>query len=197
MALIVDCATRPREGETVCGDVCGWWSLPDRFVLAVADGLGHGPEAAYAALAAMDCIEANLAVSCEEMFAECDKGLRNTRGAALAIAVVEPGLNRIIFGAVGNIRALLLRQPSDLRLGSVRGIVGAGYGRFVPEILTWLPGNVLVMFSDGIDEFFSIREYFCREDLNPQKKAQAVLDRWARRDDDAAVLIYQHETCHG
>lgn len=192
MAVTIGCATRPIKGESVCGDCCGWWSHGTRIVLAVADGLGHGREAAKASEAAISCIGNNLERSCEDIFAECDAQLRNTRGVALAVAMIEPVSGRMTVGTVGNIRILLLRESQGLRLDGGRGIVGAGYNKLLPESLVLAPGDVLTIFSDGFEEFPSLRSFLVEPEHSAQQQAQAILEHCARNDDDASILLYRH-----
>lgn len=146
MALEISCSTRPYAGRIECGDRCGWWMTPERIVMAVADGLGHGPEAAYAAEIAMACIGAGLERSFDEIFAACDVRLRDTRGVALAVAVVTLGSGQLTISSVGNIRTVLLTSGKDCRFGGSRGIVGAGYARLTPEVRTLSRGDVLALF---------------------------------------------------
>ncbi|EGW23326.1 SpoIIE family protein phosphatase [Methylobacter tundripaludum] len=193
MAVTIGYATRPLAGETVCGDSCGWWRSGERIVLAVADGLGHGPEAAYASEAALACIANNLSRTCEDLFADCDACLQDTRGVALAVAIIEPATGLMTVCTVGNIRVLLLCDSKDSRLDGGRGIVGAGYQNLVPETRVLAPGNVLAMFSDGLDQFPALREVFVEPGVSAKDQAQAILDHCAHNDDDASVLIYRHE----
>lgn len=193
MAVMIGYVTRPLAGEEVCGDRCDWWSVGGRIVVAVADGLGHGPEAAHAAEAALACIGQNLDLPCETMFATCDARLRETRGVALAVAIIEPASGLMTIATVGNIRAILLNDSRDLRLGGARGIVGAGFVNLAPETMALAPGNVLTLFSDGLEEFPPLREIFSEPALSAQDQAQAILNRWARVNDDASVLVYRHE----
>lgn len=194
MALTVGYATRPLPGESVCGDCCGWWDAGERLVLAVADGLGHGQEAARAAEAALACVGDNLEQSCEDIFAACDARLQTTRGVALAVAIIEPASGRMTIGTVGNIRVLLLRESQELRLDGGRGIVGAGYKHLCPESMVLVPGDVLTMFSDGLDEFPELRGFFAEPGQFAQQQAQAILDQCAHNDDDASVLVYRYQT---
>ncbi|MDO9140357.1 MAG: SpoIIE family protein phosphatase [Methylobacter sp.] len=193
MAVTAGYATRPLAGETVCGDSCGWWRSGGRIVLAVADGLGHGPEAAYASEAALACIANHLDWTCEDLFAECNTVLRDTRGVALAVAIIEPATGLMTVCTVGNIRVLLLCGSKDIRLDGGRGIVGAGYQKLAPEARVLAPGNILAMFSDGLDQFPVLRAFFDQPGVSAQEQAQAILDYCARGDDDASVLIYRHE----
>lgn len=193
MALKVACASRPLAGETDCGDVCAWWSQPERLVLALADGLGHGPQAAAAARAAMACIGANLDRSCEQIFALCDTQLHNTRGVALALVIIELATGQLTLGSVGNVRSLLLRSSQHRRFGGARGIVGGGYSSLMPETLILAPGDLLTLFSDGFDEHLPLEESFLLDLASEQALADTVLSRWARPTDDAGVLVYRHE----
>lgn len=193
MAVKVGYASRPLAGERVCGDHCGVWHSAERIVLAVADGLGHGEAAAQAAGAAISCIEDHLSCSCEEMFARCDERLTGTRGAALAVVIVEPERARLTVATVGNIRVLLLREFCQLRLDGGRGIVGAGYKNLLPETVALHDGNVLAIFTDGLDEFPALREYIGDRSASAQQQAEAILEHCAHAADDAAVLIFRQE----
>lgn len=160
--------------------------------MAVADGLGHGSEAAHAAELAMACIGANPDRSVVEFFDVCDRQLRDTRGVALAVAAVTIDTGQITIASVGNIRTVLLTSTKDHRFGGSRGIVGGGYARLTPEVRTLAPGDVLALFSDGMDEFSTLRESLSETEHLVENQALAVLTRWSRPDDDAALLIYRH-----
>ena len=54
-------AGRPMPGEMVSGDQYVVWPLPDGVLLAVVDGLGHGPAAAAAASEAGAILQAHCA----------------------------------------------------------------------------------------------------------------------------------------
>jgi phosphoserine phosphatase RsbX len=192
MSLALSCATRPCTGQSECGDRCGWWATSARIVMAVADGLGHGPEAAYAAEISMACIGAGLDRPFVDIFAACDRRLRDTRGVALAVAVVTIDTEQVTVASVGNIRSVLLKTDKDYRFGASRGIIGGGYARLTPEVRTLASGDVLALFSDGVDEFSSLRETLNETAHLSTDQASAVLTRWARPDDDAAVLVYRH-----
>lgn len=186
-------ATRPMLGETVCGDGCGVWVTRDRLVLALVDGLGHGPHAADAAQAAQRCIGECLDQSCDAIFEECDRQLRDTRGAALAIAIVEPAHQRMSFAMVGNIRTVLMTDGKERRLPGACGIVGAGYTGLISEHRPLAKGDMLVLYSDGLDEFVPLREVLCTTNAPPRQLAEIALQRWASGKDDASMLIYRHE----
>lgn len=185
-------AARAFKGEALCGDVGGWWQLPKRRVLALADGLGHGPAAHHAAQLAMQCIARHEQCSCVDLFSACNDKLLETRGAVLAIALIDQASNVLTLGSIGNIRSILLTPGRHVRLGAGRGIVGAGYTWIAPDQVLLAPGDTLVMFSDGIDDIAGLRScVHCLQEA-PQRLADEVLATWARDNDDASVLVYRH-----
>ena len=183
---------RPYPGESVCGDAGACWSLPERRVLALADGLGHGPGAHHAAMSAMRCIERHLHKDCVELFAICSEQLISTRGCVLAIAVIDLKTDQMSLGAVGNIRTLLVTQERDFKFGASRGIVGAGPVSLNPIQMSLLPGDRLLMFSDGVNEEVKISKEMLSQNPSSQQLAEDVLNRWGSAADDATVLLYRH-----
>ena len=183
--------SRPKPGQTICGDRCGAWLADGKWTLAVADGLGHGPEAAAAAEAAITYFSQHLGEDIETGFKGCDKALLNTRGVALAIAIVDLANRQLTLASVGNIRAVLLRGPRELRLGGCGGIVGNGFNRLVPDILELEPGDRLFLFTDGFSEGIPLRDILAHQPA-PCQTVRLLIDRFTTGTDDAAVLAYLH-----
>ncbi|SEP79207.1 Stage II sporulation protein E (SpoIIE) [Ectothiorhodospira magna] len=184
-------ALRPMPGETLCGDQIHCWHREQALWMALADGLGHGPEAHDAASRAMDHLPTLSALPLTECISRCDTLLRGTRGVALAVACIDPA-GQLTHVAVGNVRSLLLHQGRLTRLGGARGIVGAGFHHLHVERHHLQPGDWLVMFSDGIREDVPIAAAL-EAALPTPHTALTLLQRWARDNDDAAILLY----CHG
>jgi serine phosphatase RsbU (regulator of sigma subunit) len=198
---MISCATLAMQGETECGDCCGYWETPERLIVAVADGLGHGPEAALAAQMAMACIGSALNDSIEQLFCRCDMRLQATRGVALSVVVIEKQSGLMTLASVGNIRTLLIEKEKekekDRRFGATRGIVGGGYGRLSSEQYTIKSGDVLALFSDGLDEFTNVRKATLSMPMpitnSTAEYAAFLLEKLANRADDAALLLYRYE----
>jgi phosphoserine phosphatase RsbX len=184
-------ALRPMPGETLCGDQLGWWTRPDRWRLALADGLGHGAEAHVAAAAAMRQLATDEAMRLAELFARCDQALIDTRGVALSVIDILPTESVIVQAAVGNIRTLLIQATGTKRLGGARGIVGAGFDGLRPERLPIAPGDWLLLFSDGLPENAGLAEAL-RDVWPSDVLAARLLADWAGDHDDAGLLLYRH-----
>ncbi len=83
----------PYPGETVCGD--GWAVGPSaaRIAVLMADGSGHGPEAHKAALRSIEIFRERRPIAASKHVAHAiDRALAVTRGAAVAVAEIDPGV---------------------------------------------------------------------------------------------------------
>lgn len=141
---------QPVAGETACGDSWAVRELPDRLLVVVADGLGHGPGAASASRAAVEaCItrpEAGLA----ERLALAHELIAGSRGSGVAIASIDRERRCLNYAAVGNIGGVLVGAACDQGLPSHNGTVGVAMRRVQEFIFTYAPGALLVMHTDGI-----------------------------------------------
>jgi hypothetical protein len=193
MELELSGSTRLRVGQSDGAERCGWWKTADRIVMALVDGRGQGPDAAYAADVAMACIGARLDRPFEEIFSACDARLLQTPGVSLAVAMIDIAKAYLTLASVGNVRAVLLCAFEDHHLGGTPGILGSGHYRLTTQTRRLHPGDALALLSDGVDESFPLREAIKR--LAPPAKDQTctVLDTWGRPNDDAATLIYRHQ----
>jgi serine phosphatase RsbU (regulator of sigma subunit) len=183
-------AARPYPGETVSGDA---WQVDwdgDICRIAVIDGLGHGPQAAAAALAATTSLAAHRGRNPAAAVQGCHEALARTRGAALLVASVDVRLGQLTIAGVGNVEAQLWQHGRSQRLMSDRGIVGSVLPRIRPVAVTLDADWLLLIYTDGIRNRFdlgTVRE----TTADGLGCAEALLDGWSRPTDDATVLIAQ------
>ncbi len=185
-------ATRPLAGQVVCGDSGAYWVTDERIVLTLADGLGHGPEAARASQAAVDAVGAALHLSCEEILARCDGVLHTTRGAAQVVVVIERASGRGTVACVGNMRAQLVQRHGHAWFACTRGIVGAGYRNLDVQSVMLVSGDILLLYSDGLPEQSIPYERCSDTAVSAEDQARELLDTLAHGRDDASVLLYRH-----
>src|SRR4029079_12002493 len=91
------------EGETVSGDDFGIMDVDGRTRVVVADGLGHGHAAREASKAAIEVSRASASESIGHVLEAIHQRLRPTRGAAVALAEIDPGRRALCFAGLGNI----------------------------------------------------------------------------------------------
>jgi hypothetical protein len=181
-------AGRPLPGEDVSGDQAVHVALGDADVVAVVDGLGHGPEAAEAAAMACRLIEQHAREPLDAVLGRLHQALLRTRGVALALASVSAAGHMSWLG-VGNVDAHVVRPDGHrLRLAASAVLYGGVIGYRLPAVrvrdATMLPGDVLVMATDGIAPQFVGG---LRPALRLQGLVDEVLEDCARPHDDALV----------
>jgi len=197
MQAQIGCISKPFKGEQYCGDQCAYWHKDHKITLCLADGLGHGEAAYIAAKAAVDYVDQHIDDQITHIFTGCNLKIRNTRGVAMGIAQIDEDARELIYAAVGNIRAMIVRVLSsgykDIHLLSDNGIVGAGYRALMPDRIKLMPDDLVIMFTDGVKDIIDLASFdqaLCRD---VQKLAHEIIRQWGCDTDDSAVLIYKRE----
>jgi len=176
-------------GEIVCGDA--WSVVQDgaRAALLVADGLGHGPYAAEASVAAVNGFEKMPFAGPSPVLEKVHELLRTTRGAAVAMADVDRDNNVVMFSGAGNIVGRLISGVEDRSLMSQHGTAGVQIGRLQDIRYDWPTHSILVMHSDGLTTRWKLEDAMEILQSHP-----AVICGWLLRDhcrgrDDATVVV--------
>jgi len=186
-------AARSLDGEE-SGDRHLVKPLAQRTLLAVADGLGHGHEAALAAKTAMAVLEAHADLPVDALLRLCHDLLRPTRGATLSLASFSAIDDTMTWLGVGSVDGVLLRAgaspgTSAQRLLSRSGVVGHHLPALGPVVVRIAPGDTLIMVTDGIHDSFA--ETLGRSD-ETAATAQRILGAHATGHDDALVLVARY-----
>src|SRR5262245_43574443 len=92
------------HGHDESGDQCCVHAIDHRTVIAVLDGLGHGPEAARAARLGIRFLEQSQNHDVVTLVRECHSALRATRGAVMSIAMFDRLEGTMTWLGVGNVR---------------------------------------------------------------------------------------------
>ncbi len=162
---------------------------PGQGILVMScDGLGHGPLASLAAQAAVHAFRTGGARTPEQAIEQMHRALRGTRGAAVAVARIEPD-GRLLFCGVGNIAAAVVTNATRSTLLSHPGIVGhqmhqlRSYEHHLPA------HGILVMHSDGLSERWGSADLAGLLHHPPALIATALLRLAGTRRDDASAVI--------
>lgn len=185
---------RALKGQAACGDAYFFKEFENEVLIAVIDGLGHGPDAAAAAETAVEYLKNNYTKNLEEIIRGCHETLKKTRGAAVGIALIDVDLSVLRYAGVGNIR-MKVRSQTRIRPVSVNGILGYNLRRVRVEEFPYTPGDLIILYSDGISGKFDLNAY------PPQlleQHSQAIAERIAaefgeERDDFTVVVARQEE----
>lgn len=185
-------AGRPIPGESESGDNYVVKPLKNGAIVAVVDGLGHGPEAAASAKVAVNTLEANADESVISLVNRCHERLRGMRGAVITLASINSQAGTMTWLGVGNVEGMLLRSsgsPSREYIVQRGGVVGAQLPILRPSITTIKPGDTLIMATDGISHGFAER---VNPSESPQKIADRILITYNKLTDDALVLVVRY-----
>lgn len=177
------------QGETACGDA--WTVVPGSWgtALLLVDGLGHGPSAAAAAGEAVRIFRSQTAYQPEQVLAVLHAGLRSTRGAAGAVAVIDPRRREIHYAGVGNIGATILTGDGARSLVSHNGTLGLQMRKTQAFTYEWPSGALLVAHSDGLTSRWKLDSYPGLFRQDPALVAAVLYRDHARRRDDVSVVV--------
>jgi serine phosphatase RsbU (regulator of sigma subunit) len=183
-------AARPHPKETVNGDASAVHWSDDVCRIAVIDGLGHGRDAAFASARAVAVLDAHPSIAPAEAIQRCHTALAGTRGAAMAVARLDPVRGELTYAGIGNIEAHLW-QTDDRRERAIsyRGIVGAVLPTIRTFTLTLGADWTFIMHSDGVSARIDTEALKAHSPWEPDALAEAILARYARASDDATVVV--------
>jgi anti-sigma regulatory factor (Ser/Thr protein kinase) len=148
-----------KTGETVNGDDWTLESDGHRATVLIADGLGHGPEAARASRAATKALAADPLAPPEAVIEACHQALISTRGAAVMVVRLDPGAGTGVVAGVGNIAGRVHVGTAQRNLVSHNGTVGHNVRRIQEFSFPFPSEALLVMHSDGLATHWNLSEY--------------------------------------
>jgi anti-sigma regulatory factor (Ser/Thr protein kinase) len=178
----------PMHGQSVCGDS---WSVLDSSTgrtLMVVDGLGHGPDAAEAAVDAVRVFNKFNGHQVPTLLDYIHGGLRATRGAAVSIARADIANRKVIYAGVGNVAGALFAGGVLRRMVSMAGTAGLN-ARKIQAFDYPFHSGLIILHSDGLLSNWTLDRYSNLAARHPTLIA-AILYRDLTRDrDDATVLV--------
>jgi anti-sigma regulatory factor (Ser/Thr protein kinase) len=178
----------PFPGETVCGDNWAVSVIDGQTAVLMADGLGHGPGAAEASGEAVATFQRAKVLDPAVILEQVHYALRSTRGAAVAVAQINPAKEQVRFAGTGNISGRLLSGVNQQNMVSHSGT--AGHNVKIQEFrYVWSPKTCLVMHSDGINTSWRPDAYPGIVPRDPSLLAAVLLRDASRGRDDACVLV--------
>jgi hypothetical protein len=181
-------------GEQVCGDHHLIASCAGSTLIAIADGGGHGAEAAQASKLALCTMQTHLSNDLGSLVKRCHEALRRTRGAAIGVARVDWTSGTLSWLGVGNIVGVLIRRTEAEGARAEPLLVRAGcVGYRLPglhcAVAAISSGDLLVMATDGLSHGFADPlTNACIANMHPERIAEWIMTRYAKPGDDALVL---------
>ncbi|WP_353615067.1 ATP-binding SpoIIE family protein phosphatase [Paracidovorax konjaci] len=190
-AIRIGAICLPLRGETVSGD--GWAAAieGERIALCMADGLGHGVEAARASRGALEVFAQGPFSELGGLADRMHLGLQSTRGAAVCSLRWDGAASAVHSASIGNVSARLVSGLEDRSVPAQHGTVGLHIRR-AKEIATAAPAYaMLVMHTDGIETRWHAGAVHPLLGRDPTLVAAVLLRDHHRARDDATVVVVQ------
>jgi anti-sigma regulatory factor (Ser/Thr protein kinase) len=188
-AFRASAVTVPYPGETVCGDGWAMVEMSGRPRVLVVDGLGHGPNAALAARAAEEAFRENAGLGLVEFLQVAHQVLAGTRGAAVAVAEIDPVAEVIRYAGVGNIVGVVVVGSTTQNMVSHNGTVGHEARKFQEFSYSFPRGAVLILHSDGLSSRWTLDAYPGLAVRDPALIAGVLYRDFQRGRDDVTIVV--------
>jgi len=183
---------RPCPGQTVSGDAIVIRPLEQGLFVAIVDVLGHGAEA-HELTHVIDAYLARYGSSdIAGVMTRLHTHLRGTRGAAVGLCVIDPVVCRMDYTGVGN---TVIRRFGDgeSRLVSQDGVLGQNMRTPRLQTIKLQPGDVVVLYTDGIRNHFSLDDFPGILRQPAQQVANNIVQRFGKDHDDAACITVRYQ----
>lgn len=177
------------NADPACGDA---WHLAvdgQRFSALVIDGIGHGEDAERAALAGAAAFSVDPFADPAVQMQQMHQAMTGSRGGAAALALGDRASGILRFSGVGNIGARLLAQGTSRGLASHPGIVGSRFRKAQVFDYPLEQGQLLILFSDGLQSRWDLRDYPGLAHRHPAIVAALLHRDFCRGRDDVTVLV--------
>lgn len=178
----------PMLGQDVCGDSWSFSTRPEETTLLVADGLGHGPDAAEASVEAVRLFHRYNGHRAPVLLEYIHGGLRATRGAAVSVARFQPGSGKLIYSGVGNIAGVISVNGELRRMVSMPGTAGHN-ARKIQAFEYPFTSGLVILHSDGLASSWTLDRYPNLAARHPTLIAAILYRDLTRHRDDATVLV--------
>jgi serine/threonine protein phosphatase PrpC len=188
----------PVAQEEVSGDAWSAYMMADKIQLfMLADGLGHGPDAHFAASEAVRIFNEKGHASLIDILLAQHAALKKTRGAAIAIIKIDPFRQEASYLGVGNISGTILTPFKNYSMLSYNGIVGHQFRTLHEMKYPFNNKSILVMHSDGLSNQWE--KIYASELLrqSPANIAGILYRGFKRKRDDTCVLVAKAKPMSG
>jgi serine/threonine protein phosphatase PrpC len=179
---------RPKAGQSRSGDGYLVAELDGMCLVAVADGLGSGDEAAQAARLALATVGQYMWSNLSEVLQACHQALNRSRGAVMGLLRIKFESRQASYAGVGNVDMRSL-SASGFHPINAYGIVGSRFPVVRVFEGTYTPGDVFVLSTDGITRRFSLDKLPAVRGRPPQDVADQIAAEYGTSADDVTVVV--------
>jgi hypothetical protein len=176
-----------------CGDCAVLIENDNTCCFALIDVLGHGKVAHDVAVIARAYVKENSEKSLVDIMTGLHEHLksRGARGAVAAICRLHVDTGQLCCTGIGNINVRIMGNQSA-RLVFKGGIIGYMVSSVKEQQTRLVPGDILVMTSDGVKESFSIDEYPLLLQGGAKDICSGFINQLGKENDDASCIVMRY-----
>lgn len=179
----------PFWAESVSGDEVLFEERPNKTILAVIDGTGHGNEAHQIAAQIKSATLSFWAdLTLNELLIKIHQIIHPSIGASIGLFVISN--ESVKFAGVGNIAAYVIGKES-YAFSCNPGAIGSQLRNVSVQSHKLIAGDVIILHSDGIKS----RLYTQYDNEKLKQPAKEILDyifnNFAKQHDDASCVVYR------
>lgn len=189
--VTIGVAEKELASETVSGDAWGIHFGDSSVSVMLADGLGHGPQAAEASKEAVAAFDRYGHLGPAAFLERAHSSLRATRGAAVSVAALNFETREVCYGGLGNVAGWLVGPARMQAMVSHNGTLGLSVRRYQEFKYSWPENGFLVMHSDGLVTNWEISPQ--ARNRHPSVIAAALYRDSSRGRDDVCVLVIKQK----
>jgi anti-sigma regulatory factor (Ser/Thr protein kinase)/serine/threonine protein phosphatase PrpC len=187
--LTFGAASRPHPRMTENGDAFVIKCWGEGALVAVIDGLGHGPFARRAAQTARQYVESHVDQPLDLILRGVGRACRATRGVVMALARFDWAGTQLTFASIGNIEVRVFGSVEPMNFAVRRGIVGVSAPNPAVTQHRWQPHYLLILHSDGLTTSWRWEDFPGLRRASASVMARRLLQALAKDDDDATILV--------
>jgi serine phosphatase RsbU (regulator of sigma subunit) len=182
---------RPCRGERLSGDAVVIRPLEQGLLVAIVDVLGHGPEAHELTHVIDKYLLSYGTADVSGLMTRLHQYLKGTRGAAVGLCAIDAASGRLDYAGIGN-TTIRRFGKAETRLVSQDGVLGQNMRTPRPQTLQLEPGDVIVLYTDGVSDRFTTDDYPGVRRHAPQQVANNIVQRFGKDHDDAACVAVRY-----
>ncbi len=175
-----------------CGDVCVIQEFDGKIFLGIIDVLGHGQGAYEVAVLCKYYLEKHYKSDLLEVLEGLHEHIRSTRGAIAGLGLLDIESGKLKYLGMGNPVAKIFGiEPK--KIPPRPGVVGYVIRSPLVNTFQLNDGDVLVMYTDGINEHFELDDYPELLKDSAETIATNIMQRFSKEHDDAACIALKYK----
>ncbi|MBU2896671.1 PP2C family protein-serine/threonine phosphatase [Vibrio hepatarius] len=188
MAEKIEIAIGEKPLEEVNGDDAFYQQNGDGYFISLFDGAGHGKSAHSIASTTRSFLKQSYQTDLPALMEKLHSNLRSTNGGVAIIANLDLNSLRFDYVGIGNIFMCKVGKEVQ-RFICQQGVLGYQIRTPVKNTVQLVPGEILILYSDGIMSNFDPKDYPNIYTDNAETIAQNITRKFAKASDDATCLV--------